>query len=150
MAPDPEPEPTPWYRDGLSFSCTRCGACCTGTPGYVWLSVDEIERLAQFRGEQLDEFGRQFLRRVGRRYALVEKPNGDCIFWDRRLGCTVYPARPVQCQTWPFWEENLETPEDWKHTQKSCPGAGRGNWFSVEQIQAELARSRNREGSTNP
>ena len=27
----------PWYRDGLRFACTRCGACCTGAPGYVWV-----------------------------------------------------------------------------------------------------------------
>ena len=22
----------PWYRDGLAFTCTQCGACCTGAP----------------------------------------------------------------------------------------------------------------------
>ena len=27
-----------WYRDGLRFECTRCGACCTGAPGYVWVT----------------------------------------------------------------------------------------------------------------
>ena len=45
---------TPWYRDGLAFSCTRCGACCTGAPGYVWVSAEEIEQLAEFRGETVD------------------------------------------------------------------------------------------------
>ena len=25
----------PWYNDGLRFTCTRCGHCCTGEPGFV-------------------------------------------------------------------------------------------------------------------
>ena len=100
---------TPWYRDGLAFSCTRCGACCTGAPGYVWVSPEEIERLAEFKGVSVSEFSAKFVRRVGNRYSLIERPGGDCIFWDKHAGCTVYPARPVQCQTWPFWPENVES-----------------------------------------
>src|SRR5581483_2099839 len=101
----------PWYRDGLSFSCTRCGACCTGAPGYVWVNAEEIERIAAFRGETVERFSKQFVRRVGEHFSLVEKPGGDCIFWEKERGCTVYPARPAQCQTWPFWPENIVTPE---------------------------------------
>ena len=63
--PSPDPD-SPWYRDGLAFSCTRCGACCTGGPGYVWVSPEEIEELARFRGENgpavLEE-----IRQAGRR-----------------------------------------------------------------------------------
>ena len=132
----------PWYRDGLEFTCTRCGHCCTGAPGFVWVDAEEIERLAEHEGLSVEEFGRRHLRRVGRRYSLIERPNGDCVFWDRESGCTVYEARPVQCRTWPFWEENLETPEEWDRVRASCPGAGRGRWFSVEQIEAAAARTR--------
>ena len=133
---------SPWYRDGLSFECTRCGACCTGAPGYVWVDADEIVRLAAFRGETVDQFSQKYVRRVGNRYSLIEKPGGDCIFWDRRAGCTVYPARPVQCQTWPFWPENLETAEDWERVERACPGSGQGRWFSLEEIRATAARIR--------
>src|SRR5438067_8457163 len=93
-------EDSPWYRDGLSFTCTRCGACCTGAPGYVWVEPAEIARLAAHRGESIERFTKAFVRRVGDRYSLIEKPGGDCVFWDRKAGCTVYPARPLQCQTW--------------------------------------------------
>jgi Fe-S-cluster containining protein len=144
MSADHPASDGPWYRDGLAFTCTRCGACCTGTPGFVWVDVDEIERLADYRKEDLDTFGKQFLRRVGRRYSLVEKPNGDCVFWESGRGCTVYPARPTQCQTWPFWDENVETPDDWKQTQAHCPGSGKGQLYSVEEIEASLIRSRKR------
>jgi uncharacterized protein len=131
--PSPDPD-SPWYQDGLAFSCTRCGACCTGGPGYVWVSREEIEELARFRGEKLQQFSQKFVRRVGNRLSLIERPGGDCIFWDPQEGCTVYPARPTQCQTWPFWPENVETPEDWKRTTKVCPGSGRGRVYKAEEI----------------
>ena len=130
----------PWYQDGLAFECTRCGACCTGAPGYVWVDDEEIARLADFRGETPEQFGRKFLRRVGNRYSLVERPGGDCVFWDKAAGCTVYTARPVQCQTWPFWPENLETREDWDQVRSVCPGSGQGRWFSLDEVRAAAAR----------
>jgi Fe-S-cluster containining protein len=126
---------SPWYRDGLSFRCTRCGACCTGAPGYVWVNKDEIAQLAAARGTSPAQFAKQFVRRVGNRYSLIEKPGGDCIFWDRHAGCTVYAARPVQCRTWPFWPENIETPEAWAAVQRICPGSGKGDFFSLAEIR---------------
>ena len=141
--PSPELD-SPWYRDGLRFECTKCGACCTGAPGFVWVNVEEIERLAQFAGLAFDDFTRKYVRQVGNRYSLIERPGGDCVFWDGAVGCTVYEARPVQCRTWPFWPENLETREDWEHVESVCPGSvqgqDRGRFFSLEQIQAEAAR----------
>ena len=132
---------SPWYRDGLAFSCTRCGACCTGAPGYVWVSPEEIDRLARFRGETVEQFAAKFVRRVNDNYSLIEKPGGDCIFWDKRAGCTVYEARPDQCQTWPFWPENVETPKDWDHVRSVCPGSGTGRLYTVEEIVASLAKT---------
>jgi uncharacterized protein len=130
----------PWYREGLAFACTRCGACCTGAPGYVWVNPEEIARLAEHRGEKVEDFSRQFVRRVGNRYSLIERPGGDCIFWDKQAGCTVYEARPIQCRTWPFWPENIASPEDWEHVTAICPGSGRGQVFSVEEIRATAAK----------
>jgi Fe-S-cluster containining protein len=131
----------PWYSDGLGFSCTKCGACCTGAPGYVWVSAQETERLAEFRGETLEQFSTRFVRRVGDRYSLIEKPGGDCIFWDKQAGCTVYPARPVQCQTWPFWPENVETQADWDHVRAICPGSGQGRIYTVDEIVSSLSKT---------
>jgi uncharacterized protein len=128
----------PWYSEGLAFSCTRCGACCTGAPGYVWVSVEEIETLARFRGETVDEFSSRFVRQVGSRFSLIERPGGDCIFWDANAGCTVYSARPIQCRTWPFWPENVESPEDWDQIKEICPGSGRGRHYSAEEIVTSI------------
>jgi len=103
--------------------------------------MPEITRLAEHQGLALQEFGRAFLRRVGNRISLIEKPNNDCIFWDSAVGCTVYEARPDQCRTWPFWPEHVETPEDWTRTGRTCPGTGRGRVYSVEEIVAATSRT---------
>lgn len=129
----------PWYRDGLAFTCTRCGDCCTGAPGYVWVDEEEIRQLAEYRGEPVDRFGQRFLRQVGDRYSLIEKPDGDCVFYDRTAGgCSVYPARPRQCRTWPFWPQNLASPEAWRETCQVCPGSGRGRHHPLVEIQAKV------------
>ena len=123
----------PWYREGLSFSCTRCGDCCTGAPGYVWVEPTEIDALAKHLGLSVDNFGERYLRKVGRRYSLIEKPGGDCVFFDK--GCSVYPARPTQCRTFPFWRGNLKSERAWDEIADECPGIGQGKLFPVEEIE---------------
>ena len=108
--------------------------------GHVWVNLEEIRRLAEFRGQSRETFSLAFVRQVGTRYSLKEKPGGDCVFWDKSVGCTVYPARPVQCQTWPFWPENVESPETWDQVKSVCPGSGKGQLFTVEEIRASASR----------
>ena len=123
---------TPWYAEGLSFTCTGCGTCSRGE-GYVWMTPPEIEAIATFLGISIDDFGRRYLRRVGPRTSLTEKPNHDCIFWDD--GCTVYPVRPEQCRTFPFWPENLASPGAWEAVVRQCPGAGEGKHYDLVEIR---------------
>ncbi len=84
----------PWYRDGLNFECTQCGNCCTGAPGFVWVTPEEIERLAGRQGMTVEAFGRRYLRLVGEDVSLIERPNGDCIFWDRGEAARYIPIGP--------------------------------------------------------
>jgi Fe-S-cluster containining protein len=127
----------PWFRDGLQFSCTQCGKCCTGAPGFVWLNDAEIESLAAACEIGVPEFLEKYAKRVGRRISLIERPNGDCIFWDRKVGCTVYEQRPRQCRTWPFWESNLKSPDTWEETCSVCPGSGQGRLYTADEIIAQ-------------
>jgi uncharacterized protein len=128
----------PWYQTGLAFQCTRCGKCCTGAPGYVWVTADDIEQIAAFRGDSLTEALGLYTRPAAGRRSLRERPNGDCVFWDRKAGCTIYPVRPPQCRTWPFWESHLTTPRAWEDLRKVCPGAGNGELIPAEEITRRL------------
>ncbi|MBX9582953.1 MAG: YkgJ family cysteine cluster protein [Gemmataceae bacterium] len=124
----------PWYADGLGFACTRCGHCCTGEPGFVWVTDEEVAALAAFRKEPVEEFTAVYTRKARGRRTLKEKAGGDCVFFERGKGCTVYPVRPPQCRTWPFWESNVETPEAWEQTKAVCPGSGRGELIPADEI----------------
>lgn len=128
----------PWYHKGLRFTCSQCGDCCTGAPGYVWVNKQEIAEMAAVLGEtDIAEFERKYVRKVGIRKSLVEFSNGDCVFLDESRKCQVYNARPRQCRTWPFWESNLKSPAAWEETCEVCPGSGQGKLHSIEVIESQ-------------
>ena len=136
----------PWYQDGLQFSCSQCGDCCTGAPGYVWVTQAEINALAaevagptaEMSDEVVEAFEKQYVRRVGIRRSLIEFPNGDCVFFDNKTRkCQVYNARPRQCRTWPFWDSNLRSPAAWQETCEVCPGSGQGKLHQLVEIETQ-------------
>lgn len=129
-----------WYQEGLRFECTQCGNCCSGEPGYVWATREEVAGIAKFLGSNDGKLDPKYLRRVGLRYSLTERPDGDCIFLKREGGksmCSIYPVRPLQCRTWPFWTENLRTPEAWDHAGHKCPGMNNGPHYDFVQIEVK-------------
>jgi Fe-S-cluster containining protein len=101
-----------------------CGRCCTGKPGVVWVDESEIAAIAAHLGESPEEVRGWSTRAIDHRRSLRETSGGECVFYDRATGCTVYATRPRQCRTWPFWDSNVETPEAWERTSELCPGAG--------------------------
>lgn len=126
----------PWYKDGLKFECSGCGDCCTGAPGYVWVNKAEIQAIADVLEMDFEEFQDNYTRKIGIRRSLKEFSNGDCVFFDNdSRKCEVYSARPRQCKTWPFWESNLRTPEDWENTCDVCPGSGTGKLYQLDEIE---------------
>jgi Fe-S-cluster containining protein len=127
-----------WYHAGLRFRCTQCGHCCTGAPGYVWVNDTETEAIADFLGEPVPQVIAVHTRVEHQGRSLREKANGDCVFYDKKVGCTIYEARPGQCRTWPFWETNVSSPKAWQHTCDICPGAGQGDLIPVEEITRRL------------
>src|SRR2546422_530762 len=110
-------EANPWYSAGLRFECTRCGNCCTGEPGYVWLDAKEVKDIAAAVELSEAEFQAAYTKKTPRGLSLREKPSGDCVFFDRQRGCTIYAIRPQQCRTWPFWESNVASPKSWERTK---------------------------------
>jgi Fe-S-cluster containining protein len=144
----------PWFADGLNFTCTQCGNCCTGAPGYVWISDEEISRLAEYLKLTTDQVIERYCRKIGGRLSLKEhrSPAGqyDCIFLQeikvpggknrppqlKRI-CTVYSVRPLQCRTWPFWDGLLASKQNWESAKARCPGIDAGaRHFTRKQIES--------------
>lgn len=119
---DPHNTAKKWYAEGLRFECTGCGQCCTGAPGYVWLSEQEIVDIAEYLKMDLTEFATFYLRRVNGRFSLLEKPvTFDCVFLKDKK-CEIYPVRPTQCRTFPWWPQNLTNEAEWLDAAKHCEG----------------------------
>ena len=135
---EPTP-PSPWFHNGLRFTCTACGDCCTGAPGYVWVNKQEIAQLTAALGlRDPAQFERLYVRQVGVRKSLKELPNYDCVLLDAKTRqCRAYAARPRQCRTWPFWDSNLRTHEAWERTCAVCPGSGRGALHTPSEIESQ-------------
>ncbi len=132
-----------WYSEGLRFTCTQCGNCCTGGPGFVWISEEEVAGLARKLGLSTDETIDRYCRMIGTRMSLREELNAqgtyDCVFLkstsDGKRICSVYEARPAQCREWPFWEGNMTSREDWDRAGVKCPGINQGEMHSMEEIE---------------
>ena len=132
------PNDKPWYSEGLRFKCTECGQCCTGAPGYAWVTDEEIKAIADYLKMSVKDFGKRYLRFARGRYALVEKKNFDCVFLKDKK-CSVYPVRPTQCRTFPWWMQNLSSPEEWKEAAKYCEGISENAPIvPLETIEAQL------------
>lgn len=131
-----------WYADGLAFACTRCGNCCSGAPGYVWVNEAECRQIAKTLGVPPADFLKHHTRVVGARRSLLEHDDGDCVFLERHAdgttGCRIHDARPTQCRTWPFWKSNLWSARAWEQTATDCPGIDQGATHPLPVIQAAL------------
>jgi len=135
----------PFYAAGLRFSCARCSSCCRHESGFVYLSENDLSRLANEFKMEYTAFIQTWCRwvpfdhggkRGAERLSLKEKSNFDCIFWN--AGCTVYDARPLQCRTFPFWDLIVSSPKAWEAAGRSCPGINSGEVRAREKIEGFL------------
>jgi Fe-S-cluster containining protein len=112
----------PWFKDGLRFKCTGCGACCTGSPGYVFVSPSDLKALISHFKMPEEEFYKIYIRMVDGQPALIDRPGShDCVFLEKEK-CSVYESRPIQCRTFPWWIHTIQTPENWKEAGVRCEG----------------------------
>jgi len=134
----------PFYAAGLRFSCARCSSCCRHESGFVFLSENDLSRLAHEFKMEYTAFIQTWCRwvpfdgsgRGAERLSLREKSNFDCIFWN--AGCTVYHARPLQCRTFPFWDSIVCSPQAWEEAGRGCPGINSGDTHAREEIEQSL------------
>ena len=135
-----------WFEHGVKFRCLapECVACCTGSrgAGNVWVNADEMQAIATYLRMEIGEFRRQYVRRVGNRFSLLENERNDCTFLNE-AGCSIYEARPTQCRTYPFWKENMKSPQAWREEAEHCPGIGEGPNLAESEIRQNLALDRN-------
>lgn len=136
-----------FFDEGIRFECTGCGRCCTGEPGgIIALSEDEVAVIAKHKEMEVSTFRRGFVHKIDHGLSLKEKENGDCIFLEENK-CSIYAVRPGKCRSYPFWFENLRSPEAWSDACRTCEGIGQGKNYDRESIFAFLHKDL--DGSTS-
>jgi Fe-S-cluster containining protein len=130
--------PEPWFETGLRFFCQEdCIQCCVthGEHAYVYLENEDDRRLAEHLKISLTWFRRRYtFLEDGYRALRMDKP--ECLFLTGN-GCSVYPARPTQCRTFPFWREHLKSPSTWSALSEFCPGIGQGERHSQKLVEIQ-------------
>lgn len=121
-----------FFDGGIRFECTRCGACCNGEPGVVYVDDHEITAIAEYTEVPRDVFVERCLYLLKKSYSIRETNDGRCIFFEN--GCAIYPVRPLQCRTFPFWFQNMRSLDAWEDIALKCPGIGNGKLFSKNAI----------------
>jgi len=134
-----------FYSGGLRFSCVRCSSCCRYDSGFVYLSENDIQKLTSMLNTDKNTFINKYCRWVSdingnEVLSLKEKSNYDCILWEEK-GCSVYGERPLQCVTFPFWENIMNSKESWKMAASGCPGINSGAVHTEDAIN-EIIKSR--------
>jgi Fe-S-cluster containining protein len=130
----------PYYQKtgGLRFECTKCGNCCT-RPGPVYLPPLDLARAASHLGMSGTRFRRTFgVRRLDGVEAVDPGAGAPCPFYDEEEGCRIYPARPTQCRTWPFWPEVVRRKRSWERAARDCEGMNQGPRVSPVEIEQAL------------
>lgn len=131
-------ENKPWYHKGLKFKCTGCGKCCSGAPGFVFLTEEDIESIIKVLSITREEFVKKYTKSFGKRLSLRDDtPNYGCIFLKDGKYCKIYQARPLQCRTYPFWLMNIHTERQWMEESERCEGINHpeGEVFTKEAIE---------------
>lgn len=129
-----------WWSKGIRFECQGSGQCCLsrGEYGFVFLTRDDRKRMADHFKLGLREFTKTYCDKTKGYYHLKEEKGRDACIFLKGKRCGIYEARPVQCRTWPFWPEVMNSKTWNKEVKTFCPGVGRGPIHSAEEIKKNL------------
>ncbi len=130
----------------LRFECqSGCINCCD-QQGFVYLTEQDLKRAAEYVGLSAAEFESRYVYRT-RTLLRLRKPRGSQCHFLLEHGCSIHPAKPTQCRTFPFWPELVENRREWKATGKYCPGIGTGQLVQIGTV-LEIAEEHRRAYAT--
>jgi Fe-S-cluster containining protein len=122
-----------YMKDGLRFSCIGCGGCCSGNPGLIYLTQSEFLAIAEHLSSSCENLHGTSVVPYKNAFRIVELENGECTFFKNKK-CSIYPVRPLQCKTYPFWFSLVRNADVWEAESKMCPGIGAGKLHTADEI----------------
>jgi uncharacterized protein len=122
----------------MRFACQPgCTKCCEHQ-GFVYLTEDDLLRLALHLGMSAPDFERRYVFRTRNVLRLRVPRHAQCEFL-KDGGCSVHDVKPMQCRTFPFWPELVGSRRKWHSTGDWCPGIGQGDLVNIETAQSMAA-----------
>jgi Fe-S-cluster containining protein len=121
----------------MRFECQAgCTKCCE-QQGFVYLTEEDILRLAEYLGTPVDKFESRYVYRTKNQRRLRVPRHAQCEFLGEG-GCSVHAAKPLQCRAFPYWPELVGNKKNWTKTGTWCPGIGKGELVNI-QLAREVA-----------
>lgn len=135
-----------FYDNGLFFGCHGCGNCCKRETGWVEMTRAEMSAAAEFLKMDEPQFLAAFVAtRDDHKYYLKNRADKACIFLSEDNLCNIYNYRPMHCQTFPFWPENLKNESRWQTVSANCMGIGSGKFYSYTDIRNLIRQQRKKQ-----
>src|SRR5271166_2547671 len=99
----------------VQFECqTGCTKCCE-QQGFVYLTEEDIPRLAEHLDMPAGAFEARYVYRTRNLRRLRVPRHAQCEFL-KDGGCSVHPAKPLQCRAFPYWPELVGNKRNWQKT----------------------------------
>jgi Fe-S-cluster containining protein len=119
----------------MRFQCqSGCTKCCE-QQGFVYLTEEDIVRLARYLKLPPSAFEERYVYRTKNLRRLRVPRHAQCEFL-KEGGCSVHAAKPTQCRAFPFWPELVGNKKNWKKTGEWCPGIGKGELVNITMARA--------------
>jgi Fe-S-cluster containining protein len=129
--------------DGLCFQCQPgCTNCCR-THGYVYITEQDLIRIAEYLGMTPAQFEAKHVYRTRHQLRLRKPRHKQCQFL-LDTGCSIHAVKPTQCRLYPFWPELLEYRDIWDYEGKKCPGINQGPLIQIGEameIASEMKKA---------
>jgi len=103
------------------FKCFKCGVCChnvrsEGYERYIPIYLDEVEKFKKIAEEKqvnlIMEPDLLYPDRLNKKLIIVTyvfKIDEVCVFYNEKIGCSIYEDRPITCKAYPVavWREDI-------------------------------------------
>ena len=103
------------------FVCQNSGNCCRHS-GYVYVSQEEIAKMALQKKELMFDFRKKYVTKVDGWDVIASPTFRTGCFLDGANKCMVYSYRPKACRSYPDWPEIWESDLTLKKELDLCPG----------------------------
>ena len=124
------------------LNCLKCASFCCKLAGYVEVRRADIRRLSSHLGLTVSEFEAKHIVEVTRKgEKLIKSDYNACQFLSEDRRCTVYSARPRDCQEYVCWDQYDTTVYDFAYFYQKAIGTQRR---AEAKRDAETAAERQR------